>query len=130
MQAETITTVINRPREEVYAFINQIETLPKWADGFAKAVKVVDGHQKVDTPFGEWFLTYESNPKLGVIDMWAGPAQDQMDIFPVRVIARPDGSTVTTMTLFQAPDVSDEEFAKSVESLTRENENLKRLLEG
>jgi hypothetical protein len=50
--------------------------------------------------------------------------------FPVRVIARPDGATVTTMTLFQTPDVSDEVFAKQVESLTRETGNLKRILEG
>jgi hypothetical protein len=130
VKAHTFTTTINRPRDEVYAFINEIENLPKWADGFAKEVKVVDGHHKVVTPGGEMFLTFESNPKLGVIDMWAGPTQDQMDVFPVRVIGRPDGTTVTTMTLFQTPDVSDEVFAMQVESLTRETGQLKRILEG
>ena len=33
MQAETITTIINRPRNEVFAFINEIDNLPKWATG-------------------------------------------------------------------------------------------------
>jgi uncharacterized membrane protein len=36
MQAETVTTVINRPRDEVFAFLNKIENLPKWANEFAK----------------------------------------------------------------------------------------------
>ena len=129
MKAHTFTTTINRPRDEVYAFINEIENLPKWADGFAKEVKVVDGHHKVVTPDGEMLLNFESDPKLGVIDMWAGPTQEQMDVFPVRVIARPDGSTVTTMTLFQTPDVDDSVFAMQVESLTRETGQLKRMLE-
>jgi hypothetical protein len=130
MKAHTLTTAINRPRDEVYAFINEIENLPKWADGFALGgVKIVDGHYKVETPDGELFITFESNPKLGVIDMWVGPTPDQVDIFPVRVIARPDGTTATVMTLFQTPDVSDEVFAQQVASLTRENGNLKRVLE-
>jgi uncharacterized membrane protein len=130
VKAHTFTTTINRPRDEVFAFINEIKNLPKWADGFAKEVKAVDGHHKVVTPDGEMLLTFESNPKLGVIDMWAGPTQDQMDVFPVRVYARPDGSTVTTMTLFQSPGVDDAVFAKQVESLTRETGQLKQMLEG
>jgi len=130
VKAQTFTTTINRPRDEVYAFINEIENLPKWATSFAQGgVKVVDGHHKVVTPDGEIFIDFESDPKLGVIDMWAGPTFDQKDIFPVRVIARPDGTTVTIMTLFQTPDVSDEVFAQQVESLTKENGNLKRVLE-
>ena len=103
MQAETITTIINRPRDEVFAFINEIDNLPKWATGFAKELKVVDGHHKVVTPDGEIFLTYDSNAKLGLIDMWAGPTQDQMEVFPVRVLPLPDGSTATTMTLSNHP---------------------------
>jgi uncharacterized protein YndB with AHSA1/START domain len=130
LKAHTFTTEINRPRDEVYAFINKPENLPKWADGFAKGVKVENGHHKVVTPDGEMYLAFESNAKLGVIDMWAGPTQDQMDVFPVRVIARPDGSTVTTMTLFQTPDANDDVFAKQIESLSRETGELKRILEG
>jgi uncharacterized protein YndB with AHSA1/START domain len=129
VKAHTFTLEINRPRDEVYAFINKPDNLPKWADGFAKEVKTVDGHHKVVTPDGEMFLSFDSNPKLGVIDMWAGPTPDQMDVFPVRVIARPDGATVTTMTLFQTPDVDEATFGKQIESLTRETGNLKRMLE-
>jgi hypothetical protein len=130
MQAETVTTVINRPRDEVFAFLNEIENLPKWANEFAKGgVKVVDGQHKVVTPQGELFLRYDPDPKRGLIDMWAGPTQDQMGVFPVRTIPLPDGSTAVTTTLYQTPDVDEPGFARQIESLTRENGNLKRLLE-
>jgi uncharacterized membrane protein len=131
MQAQSVTTVINRPQDEVFAFINKIENLPKWANEFAKGgVKEDDGHHKVVTPQGELFLSYDADPKRGLIDMWAGPTEDQMGVFPVRTIPLPDGSTAVTTTLYQTPDVDEAAFARQIESLTRETGNLKRLLEG
>jgi hypothetical protein len=129
MQAETITTVINRPRDEVFAFLNKIENLPKWATNFAKDVKVVNGNHKVVTPGGELFLSYDSHPDLGLIDMWGGPTEDQMAPLPVRVLPLPDGASAVTITLTQAPDVDAASFKKQVESLTEESAGLKKMLE-
>ena len=53
-----------------------------------------------------------------------------MEVFPVRVLPLPDGSTATTMTLIQSPGIDDAVFSMQVESLTKENGILKRLLEG
>jgi hypothetical protein len=128
MKAETFTVISNRPRDEVFAFLADIENLPKWATGFARELKIVDGDYKVVTPDGELYLAYQTDAGLGVIDIYAGPTRDQMGVFPIRVVTAPDGSTAATMTLFQTPDIDDKVFAQQVESLKHETENLHRLL--
>src|SRR3954451_13397117 len=130
MQAETVTTIINRPRPEVFAFINEIGNLPKWATEFAREIKVVDGDYKVITPDEELFISFDSDAARGVIDMRVGPTREELAIFPVRVFSLPNGATATTMTLVQTPDIDDTVFAQQIEQLKGETENLRRLLKG
>src|SRR5262245_40583461 len=129
MQAETITTVINRQRDDVFAYLNDINNVTEWAFNFAKELKVVNGTHKVVTPTGEFFLNYDSHPDLGLIDMWGGPTPDQMAPLPVRVLPLPDGSSAVTFTLTQTPDVDDAIFKKQVASLGEESAGLKKRLE-
>ncbi|HEX3303710.1 MAG TPA: hypothetical protein VHR64_12570 [Thermomicrobiales bacterium] len=129
MQAETITTVINRQRDDVFAYLNDINNVTEWAFNFAKELKVINGSHKVVTPAGELFLRYDSHPDLGLIDMWGGPAEDQMTPLPVRVLPLANGSSAVTITLTQTPDVDDAVFKKQVASLNEESAGLKTRLE-
>jgi len=60
------------------------------------------------------------------IDMFAGPTERQMDIFPVRVLEMSGGASIIIFTMFQTPGINDEQFQIQYESLLKEFENLKK----
>jgi len=126
MNSKTATLVLSSPEEKVFSYLSNVENLPGWANEFCLELKVVGGKHKVVTPMGEMFFKIVSDEKTGVIDMFAGPAEDAMGIFPVRVLSLPGGQSVVLFTMFQAPDMDDEEFDAQFKSLLKELENLKR----
>ena len=129
MNSHTQTRVFSATKEAVFAFLSDIQNLPKWATGFAKEMKRVDGKHKVVTPQGEMFFRLDSNESTGIVDMFAGPAEDQMACFPSRVIALPGGNSAYTFTNFQWPGIPDDVFAVQNETLDEEFEVLAKQVE-
>jgi hypothetical protein len=126
MNQHTITTSFHAPPEEVFAYLSDIEKLPEWATEFARELHVVDGRYKVVNGLGEFFFEIRADDNTGVIDMLAGPQQEQLLCFPARVVATPSGGSAFTFTMFQAPGQPDEQFENQHASLLREFENLER----
>ena len=126
MRHHTVTTMLAAPRDEVFAYIADIEKLPEWATEFARELKLVDGRHKVVNGLGEFFFEIRADTESGVIDMLAGPSDDALLCFPTRVVATPTGGSAYTFTMFQAPGQPDEQFESQHASLLREFENLKR----
>ncbi len=120
MKSKTVSQVFSASKSEVFDYFSKIENLPKWATEFCKELKKVDGKYKVVTPTGELFVHFSADKKTGVIDLFAGPAEDQMALAPTRVVEIADGQSVYLFTFFQAPDVSDEVFEGQLESLKKE----------
>ena len=60
-----------------------------------------------------------------MIDMYAGPTEEQTAIFPTRVVALPAGASAFTFTMFQAPDAPFELFDGQYWSLLREMDNIR-----
>ena len=56
--------------------------------------------------------------------MLAGPAPDELAVFPTRVVELADGLTAYSFTMFQAPEVPDELFDGQYQSLQREFANI------
>ena len=73
MRSETVTTVLPAPREEVFAYMADIENLPRWATEFARELRCVDGEYRVVNNLGEFHFEIRADPSSGVIDMLAGP---------------------------------------------------------
>ena len=73
---------------------------------------------------GEFYFEIRADPDTGVIDMFAGPSQDEMAIFPTRAVELPDGRTAFSFTMFQGPGMPDELFESQHESLKREFGNI------
>ena len=126
MSSRTVTTVLDAPKERVFEFLARVENLPKWATEFARELKVEDGRTRVVNGLGEFDFSIESDPDTGVIDMFAGPSQEELALFPTRVVALPDGSSAYTFTMFQGPGMPDELFEAQYQSLVREFENIRR----
>lgn len=126
MRSETVTTVLPAPKGEVFAYLAEVENLPRWATEFARELKVENGRHKVVNGLGEFFVAIEADEATGVIDMRAGPTESEMALFPTRVVELPDGRSAFTFTMFQGPGSSDKLFESQHASLMREFENIER----
>jgi hypothetical protein len=124
VKSRTVTTILPTTRAHVFAYLADIENLPRWATEFARELKVVDGRHKVVNGLGEFFFEIRADEKTGVIDMLAGPQEDQLALFPTRVVSLGPDTSAFTFTMFQAPGQSDELFERQYESLRREFENI------
>ena len=126
MNARTVTAVLDAPQTAVFDYLSKIDNLPKWATECARELKYDDGKAKVVNGLGEFYFTIAADEETGVIDMHAGPTEDELALFPTRVVPLPDGRSAYTFTMFQAPGMPDELFESQYQSLLREFENLHR----
>jgi hypothetical protein len=126
MQSRTHTAVVDAPRDVVFDYLANIENLPIWATEFARELRYEHGKAKVVNGLGEFFFVIDADRDSGVIDMYAGPGEDRLALFPTRVVALDDRQSAYTFTMFQAPDMPDDLFDAQYESLQRELENIRR----
>jgi hypothetical protein len=128
MESRSVTTVLEASSDRVFAYLSRIENLPKWANEFARELKLEGGRAKVVNGLGEFYFQIEADRDTGVIDMYAGPNEEQLALFPTRVVALAEGRSAYTFTMFRAPDMPAELFESQYRSLLRELENLRREL--
>lgn len=129
MNSSTATAYFNAPRDKVFAYLADVENLPRWATGFCKELKKDGSDHKVVTPHGEFYFRIDSDPKTGVVDMVSGPDKEMMATYPVRVAALPDGGSLLLFTALQMPGQSDEDFANDCRGLQAEFENIRQAVE-
>jgi hypothetical protein len=125
MLNRTVTAVVDAPSAEVFAFVSDVANLPLWATDFARELKLEDGKAKVVNGLGEFWFRIEADPATGVVDMYAGPTEDAMAVFPTRVVALGPAKSAYTFTMFKAPEMPDELFESQHRSLVREFENIR-----
>jgi hypothetical protein len=128
MRSETLTTVLDAPANVVFDYLSRIESLPEWANEFARELREEDGGYRVVNNLGEFVFEIRADERTGVIDMYAGPSRDELAVFPTRAVALPDGRTSYSFTMFQAPGMPDELFEAQHASLKREFENIESIL--
>jgi hypothetical protein len=125
MISRTVTAVLEAPSAEVFAFLSRVENLTAWATDFARELRYENGKPKVVNGLGEFYFGIAADPDTGVIDMFAGPDEEQMGIFPTRVVQLSPGKCAYTFTMFKAPEMDDELFEAQYRSLQREFENIR-----
>ena len=129
MRSRTVTAVLPAPKHEVFGYLSRIENLPRWATEFARELKVVNGTHKVVNGRGEFFFEIRADEETGVIDMLAGPAEDELALFPARVVSLGPDRSAFTFTMFEGPGQSEELFESQHASLLREFVNIERQFE-
>lgn len=125
MEARTVTAVLNAPREEVFRYLADVANLPDWATEFARELRFEDGKAKVVNGLGEFYFSIEADPDTGVIDMYAGPTEEELAVFPTRVVGLTRGKVAYSFTMFQGPEMPDELFESQYEALLREFDNIR-----
>lgn len=126
MTSRTVTTVLDAPNEQVFDYLSKVDNLPKWASEFARELKVEGGTAKVVNGLGEFYVSIDADRDTGVIDIYAGPSETELALFPTRVVALPAGGSAFSFTMFQGAEIPDELFESQYQSLLREFENIER----
>jgi hypothetical protein len=124
MEHRTVTVVLDAPSDGVFEYLSDVDNLPEWATDFARELKYDDGKAKVVNGLGEFFFTIDADPDTGVIDMYAGPTEDRMALFPTRVVALGPETSAYTFTMFKGPGMDEALFDAQHRSLQREFQNL------
>ena len=145
MKSHTVTAVLEAPKEDVFAYLSEIDNLPKSATEFARELRFEDGRAKVVNGLGEFYFSIDADVGTGVIDMYAGPSEDELMLFPTRVAFRmadvfraggggrvvplPDGRSMYSFTMFQAPGMPDDLVRVSACVPAAGVENIRREVE-
>lgn len=126
----TVTAVLDAPKEEVFDYLSRLDNLPEWATEFARELKHVDGKTKVVNGLGEFYFAIRADRESGVIDMFAGPTEQDLALFPTRVVPLGANKSAFLFTMFKAPGMPDELFESQYESLRREFDNIRSRFAG
>lgn len=123
-----VSVTIARTPAAVYGFAANPANLPAWASGLSGSIEQVGGAWIAASPMGRVQVRFVPLNRLGVLDhdvvLESGAAVHN----PMRVVANGDGSEVI-FTLFQRPEMSDEELEADASAVQRDLNALKVLLE-
>jgi hypothetical protein len=128
MRSDTQTATIDAAPKDVVAFVGQVENLPRWAIGFAKAVRRDENRWIVTTGRGEVAITIEVDETVGTVDFHLEPAPGVEAVAFARVVPNGDGAEFL-FTQFQQPGVDDDTFDQLVAAVSHELVTLKAVLE-
>jgi hypothetical protein len=119
MRADTQAVTLDAPATTVFDFLADPENLPRWAVGFAHAVRRDGDAWQVRTAQGEVGLRLAADAARGTIDfhMAAGPGAEAVAYS--RVIPAPEGA-VYVFTQLQETGMSDAAFDGQVRALREE----------
>jgi hypothetical protein len=123
-----ISVSINRPPDEVYAFVSDPKNLPKWATGLGGSIQNVNGEWIADSPMGRITIKFAEKNTFGILDHEVTLGSGVKINNPMRVIANGGGSEVF-FTLIRQPDTSDDTFAEDARWVAKDLRILKDLLE-
>ncbi len=128
MRADTKTISIEAEPGRVFRFVADPAQLPRWAVGFAKAVRQDGDRWLVATGAGEIPFRVRADPETGIVDFVMSPAPAVEVTASSRVVARGQGAEYV-FTQVQPPGMADEAFARSAAAVAHELVVLKALLE-
>lgn len=128
MRSDTKAITIQAKPEKITSFLADPRNLPRWAVGFAKAVREEQGRWLVATGAGEMGIRIDADARQGVVDFCMEPAPGVEARACSRVVPNGAGAEYV-FTQFQQPGMPDEVFAQSVAALGHELTVLRALLE-
>lgn len=127
MKSRTMTVSINCSPQRVYEYASQPTNFPEWLT-FITGVRKTGDDWIVDTPDGPMGIRFVPTNQLGVLDHYAILPDGQQVLNPMRVVANCDGTEVI-FTLFQLSGMTDDQFSIDAETVERDLNQLKSVLE-
>jgi len=128
MKSRTITCSINRSSSEVYKFASNPENLPLWVQSFCLSVKEFGDEWQMETSTGWVGIRFVPANEFGVLDHVVTLSDGKSILNQMRVVANGDGCEIM-FTLFQLPEMDDEQFVKDAEMVEADLRTLKAVME-
>jgi hypothetical protein len=128
MRSDTQSVTIAAAPEQVLAFVADGANLPRWAIGFAKAVRPGRSGWIVSTAQGEVPTTIAADKGTGTVDFRMEPVPRLVATAYARVMPNGEGAEFV-FTQFQQLGVPDEVFDQLVAAVGHELVSLRALLE-
>jgi hypothetical protein len=128
MNSRTISVTIKRPPAEVYEFASNPENFPHWVRSFCQSVSKSGDDWFMETPDGWVGIRFSPPNKFGVLDHVVTLPDGRSILNPMRVVPNDEGSELL-FTLFQLPDMSDDQFARDAGMVEADLYSLKWALE-
>jgi len=127
IRSVTSSISIQAPPSAVLDLVGDATTLPRWAPGFAQAVRAQGEHWVVHTGAGEALIDLRVSRERGTVDI-VSVDQPARGVF-TRVLANADGSEYL-FTQFFPDSVADADVQRQVTVVEGELETVRRLTEG
>ncbi|WP_369267191.1 SRPBCC family protein [Streptomyces harbinensis] len=130
MESLHLSTRIERPADEVYAYAGDPAQLPAWAAGLGGSIELVDGRWvAASSPMGRVEVTFAPRNPYGVLDHEVRLPGGETVYNPLRVI--PDGPDAceVVFTVRQRAGESEADFRRDAAAVEKDLATLKRLLE-
>jgi len=125
MKTLTKTVQLNTDRDEVFDFLSNIENLPLWAVKFCTGVRKEGDVYMASTRKGDIFFSIHADAITGVVDMVSGPTMDSMKVWPARVMALPNDTSLFEFTCVQYDGLPEEEFGYACQAVDDELDGLR-----
>ncbi|MGM7700426.1 hypothetical protein ACSVDE_01810 [Pseudalkalibacillus sp. Hm43] len=126
VNAETLSISIDCSVNKAYAYISNPENLPQWS--FFKSVKKINDQWIVDGGDGPMNFRFVDHNVFGILDHFVTPSPEESIMVPMRVFPNGTGCEVT-LTVFQQPMMSEEQFNQDISQVQQDLDTLKQLLE-
>jgi hypothetical protein len=129
MRNRTLSVEIPVPAPQVYACVRDPAQLPLWAAGICKSIEVRDGVWFVDTgtELGTVKMAFCADNEFGILDHTVTLPDGTTMLNPMRVIANGEGSELM-FTVFQTAGMSDEQYLRDIQAVTRDLHAIRDLL--
>ena len=118
-RSDTQSVSIEAAPDAVFAFLAQPANLPRWAVGFARAVRQEEGDWIVETAAGDVPIRIDADAARGSIDFEMTVAPQTVSTAYSRVVPNASGAEYV-FTQFQGPGMPDEVFAQQIAALAEE----------
>ena len=128
MRSDTQTITIDADPQRVFWFLADPANLPRWAIGFAKAIRCQEDGWVVETAQGSVGIRYVTEAETGVVDFYMSPSPEVESIAHSRVLSNGQRCEYV-FTQYQGSDITDDLFESQVRALAHELVALKALLE-
>ena len=128
IESQHVSTYIERPAAEVYAYIANPANLPSWATGLSGSIEQRDGRWFAESPMGEVEVAFVPENPYFVLDHDVTLPDGTTFNNPMRAITHGAGCEVV-FTLHRRSDQSDDDYKADATAIRTDLATLKRLLE-
>jgi uncharacterized protein YndB with AHSA1/START domain len=127
-QSWHLSTYIERPAAEVYAYVVNPANLPNWATGLSGSIEQRDGRWFAESPMGDIEVRFVPENPYFVLDHEVRLSDGTTFNNPMRVIDHGTGCEVV-FTLLRRSDQSDDDYEADATTIRTDLATLKELLE-